>query len=152
MLPAGCRLYYPSCGTFGLQDSTSAITIGYQQAAGSTAILAVLFGCRTLLELCGATSRLQSLLAPLPYFFVNQQAAVSTGSFAVLFCQPAGCSLYWLLCRTFELQVAFCQINDLSRSEASVLLLSFQKRSNVNVFKSKFWIETKRFLSVLKIF
>ncbi len=45
-----------------------------------------------------------------------------------------------------------CQINDLSRSEASVLLLSFQKRSNVNVFKSKFWIETKRFLSVLKIF
>jgi hypothetical protein len=45
-----------------------------------------------------------------------------------------------------------CQINDLSRSEASVLLLSFQKRSNVNLFKSKFWIETKRFLSVLKIF
>ncbi len=44
-----------------------------------------------------------------------------------------------------------CQINDLSRSEASVLLLSFQKRSNVNVFKSKFWIETKRFLSDLKI-
>ncbi len=37
------------------------------------------------------------------------------------------------------------------RSEASVLLLSFQK-PNVNVFKSKFWIETKRFLSVLKIF
>ncbi len=26
------------------------------------------------------------------------------------------------------------------------------KRSNVKVFKSKFWIETKRFLSVLKIF
>jgi hypothetical protein len=44
------------------------------------------------------------------------------------------------------------QINDLSRSEASVLLLSFQKRLNVNVFKSKFWIKTKRFLSVLKIF
>ena len=45
-----------------------------------------------------------------------------------------------------------CQINDLLRSEASVLLLSFQKKSNKNVFKSKFWIETKHILSVLKIF
>ncbi len=42
--------------------------------------------------------------------------------------------------------------NDLSRSEAYVLLLSFQKRSNVNVSESKFWIETKSFLSVLKNF
>ncbi len=35
---------------------------------------------------------------------------------------------------------------------ASVLMLSFRKRSNVNIFKSKFWIKTKHFLSVLKIF
>jgi hypothetical protein len=45
-----------------------------------------------------------------------------------------------------------CQTNVLSRSEAFVLMLSFQKRANVNVFESKFWIATKRFLSVLKIF
>jgi hypothetical protein len=45
-----------------------------------------------------------------------------------------------------------CQTNVLSGSKAFVLLLSFQKRSNIFVLETKFWIETKRFLSVLKKF
>ncbi len=40
--------------------------------------------------------------------------------------------------------------NVLLRSKAFVFLLLFQKRSNIFVFETKFWIETKRFLSVLE--
>ena len=36
--------------------------------------------------------------------------------------------------------------------KAFVLLLLFQKRSNIFILETKFWIETKRFLSVLEKF
>jgi hypothetical protein len=45
-----------------------------------------------------------------------------------------------------------CQTNVLSRSKAFVFRLLFQKRWNIFVFETKFWIETKRFLSVLENF
>jgi hypothetical protein len=45
-----------------------------------------------------------------------------------------------------------CKTNVLSRSKAFIFLLLSQKRSNIFVFETKFWIKTKRFLSVLEHF
>ncbi len=53
---------------------------------------------------------------------------------------------------TFAIPDQQCQTNVLSRSKAFVFLLLFQKISNIFVFETKFWIETKRFLSVLEKF
>ncbi len=70
------------------------------------------------------------------------------------------CTLNFFSLPTFRLssitiriqELQQCQTNVLSRSKAFVLLLLFQKRSNIFVLETKFCIETKRFLSVLEKF